>query len=216
MSPSAASGCAARPCRPASASPDRDSRCAEPGARRSSRRRLPPSGRSPPSPSGARPQSRSSRATHPRRRSSQEARERLIISSVIGASLGSGWSSQPDPSRRPPMATSREDARPLQRCGRRADGRLRYPGTYTYTTSWNTTDAAMEKLFKGGGKEGSIQGAQRLLEQIDKGEFELPNSISREMLEAYRDIALSAIARGRDRIGVQALRLKEIDRMLWR
>ena len=35
------------------------------------------------------------------------------------------------------MATSREDARPLQRCGWRADGRLRYPGTYT--TSWDTT-----------------------------------------------------------------------------
>ena len=29
------------------------------------------------------------------------------------------------------MATSREDARPLQRCGWRANGRLRYPATYT-------------------------------------------------------------------------------------
>ncbi len=30
---------------------------------------------------------------------------RLIISSVIGGSLGSGWCSQPDPSRQPPVAT---------------------------------------------------------------------------------------------------------------
>ena len=29
------------------------------------------------------------------------------------------------------MATSREDPRPLRRCGRRADSRLRYPATYT-------------------------------------------------------------------------------------
>ncbi len=35
------------------------------------------------------------------------------------------------------MATSREDARPLQRCGWRANGRLRYPTIYT--TSWDTT-----------------------------------------------------------------------------
>ena len=77
-------------------------------------------------------------------------------------------------------------------------------------------NAAMEKLFKGGGKEGSVQGAQRLLEQIDTGEFELPTGVSKEMLETYRDIALSAIARGRDKIGVQALRLKAIDRILRR
>lgn len=74
----------------------------------------------------------------------------------------------------------------------------------------------MDKMFKGGGKEGSVQGAQRLLQQIDRGEFNLPANISREMLETYRDIALSAIFRGRDKIGVQALRLKAIDRILGR
>ena len=41
------------------------------------------------------------------------------------------------------MATSREDARPLQRCGWRADGRLRYPGTYT--TSWDTTSSIAQR-----------------------------------------------------------------------
>ena len=38
----------------------------------------------------------------------------------------------------------------------------------------------MEKLFKGGGEEGSVPGAKRLLDQIDQGEFELP-LMSREI-----------------------------------
>ena len=49
--------------------------------------------------------------------------------------------------RRPPMATSREDARLLQRCGWRANGRLRSPANYT--TFWNATSS-----LRGGGDVG--------------------------------------------------------------
>ena len=81
------------------------------------------SGRRPPAPSGARPQSRSSRAAGRRRGSSPRARAGSSSrrSSVV---LGSGWSRNPT---LPGIADDhREAARPLQRYGKRAVGRLRY------------------------------------------------------------------------------------------
>ena len=49
------------------------------------------------------------------------------------------------------MATSREDARPLQRCGWRADGRLRSPGTYT--TSWDANINTGLPSYVGAGQD---------------------------------------------------------------
>ncbi|CAA2105618.1 hypothetical protein MBUL_03283 [Methylobacterium bullatum] len=104
-SPCATSGCATPPCQPGPANPGRDSLCAGPAARRSSRRGRPRSGRPPPVPSAARPQSRSSRAADPRRRSSPSAREGSSSRRSSGDSRVRGWSSQPDPTRQPPMTT---------------------------------------------------------------------------------------------------------------
>ena len=95
--PCAASGCAARPCRPASPSPDHGSRCAARRARRSSRRSRRRSARRPRAPSAARRQTRSkSRAGYRRQGSSPRARAGPSSrrSSVV---LGSGWSSQTRP-----------------------------------------------------------------------------------------------------------------------
>ncbi len=104
-SPCAASGCAARPCRLGSANLGRDSRCAGPVARCSSRRGLHRSSHPPPTPSDARPQSQSSPAADQRRHSSPSAREGSSSRRSSGVSWVRGWSSQPDPTRQPPMTT---------------------------------------------------------------------------------------------------------------
>ena len=77
-------------------------------------------------------------------------------------------------------------------------------------------NAAMEKLFKGGGKEGSVPGAQRLLDQIAQGGFEMPPDVTTDMLRTYRDVAISSISRGRDKNGVQVLRLRAVNQLLER
>jgi hypothetical protein len=74
----------------------------------------------------------------------------------------------------------------------------------------------LSQLFKGGGKEGSVLGAQRLLDQISQGPVDLPPSVTPEVLERYADIARKAISQGRDKLGVQALRLNAINELLKR
>ena len=85
VSPSAVSGYAAPPSRPASPSPGRDSHCAEPAGRANARHAPRRSSPRPPSPSAARRRRRSSRAESASRAFSTSLR-RSIISSVIGGS----------------------------------------------------------------------------------------------------------------------------------
>lgn len=83
----------------------RDSRCAAPGARCSSRHSPRRSWRRPPAPSVVRPQSRSSRGADRHRHSIPPAREAPSWAWPSGVILGSAWLSQPDPdreTRRPP------------------------------------------------------------------------------------------------------------------
>ncbi len=74
-SPYAAWGCEAQPCRPASPSRGRDSRCVEQGDRANVRQAPLPCGFRYPAPSGAAPQSRSSGAETPRPGSSPKGTE---------------------------------------------------------------------------------------------------------------------------------------------
>ena len=74
--------------------------------------------------------------------------------------------------------------------------------------------ASLVKLFKGGGKDGNEIGAQRLLEQLDKGKVDLPPEITRDVLERYVQVARDAINKGIDKRGVQTLRLRAINRIL--
>lgn len=72
------------------------------------------------------------------------------------------------------------------------------------------------ELFKAGGRDGNEIGAQRLLDQIANGEEIVPNGITHDVLERYADVARSAISRGIDKRGVQALRLRAIEQLLAR
>jgi RHS repeat-associated protein len=59
------------------------------------------------------------------------------------------------------------------------------------------------------------QGAQAVLQQLAEGEtFALPEGVSRATLETYQQIAQSAIDRGIDTQGTQALRLQIIEQLL--
>ena len=133
--PCAAWGCAVRPCRRASPSPGRDSRCAGRAGRRSLAMRRRRSWRRPPTPSAARRQSRSYRARKSASGAFSTSARRFIISSVIGGSSVCVGDSQPEPTEKPPMtAASRSLATALWRA-RFASGLLRR----CYTTNRDTT-----------------------------------------------------------------------------
>jgi hypothetical protein len=74
--------------------------------------------------------------------------------------------------------------------------------------------AGLREVFKGGGDEPSIAGAQRLLHQLDKGPVKLPLQVTRDVLERYARLAQGSIDDGTDKLGVQALRLRPSIRSL--
>jgi len=61
-----------------------------------------------------------------------------------------------------------------------------------------------------------LEGAERVLTEIEEGRFELPRGATRQILENARKTAQSAIDRGRDVEGIQAMRVKIIDKILER
>ena len=82
-----------------------------------------------------------------------------------------------------------------------------------FTPEENT---ALVQLFKAGGRDGSEIGAQRLLDQISKGQLSLSPGVDRDLLERYAMLARNAILTGIDKRGVQTLRLKAIEQLLER
>jgi hypothetical protein len=69
------------------------------------------------------------------------------------------------------------------------------------------------ELFGQGG-EGSVKGAQRLLDRLAEGPVELPSGVTQESLERYLDVAQRAIDAGKDNLGVQELRKQAIQKLL--
>jgi hypothetical protein len=57
-------------------------------------------------------------------------------------------------------------------------------------------------------------GAQMLLDQLAKGAVPLPPCVTTRTLENYATVARTAIRKGMDKIGTQALRLQAIQRLL--
>jgi hypothetical protein len=56
--------------------------------------------------------------------------------------------------------------------------------------------------------------ATELLRQFFKPPYELPRGLTRQHLEAYREVAKRAIEQGKDTIGEQAFRLRLIEKAL--
>jgi RHS repeat-associated protein len=59
-----------------------------------------------------------------------------------------------------------------------------------------------------------VQGANSLLERLQSGEVNLPETVTPDTLRRYREIAESAITAGKDTLGVQEARRQAIDLLL--
>jgi hypothetical protein len=60
----------------------------------------------------------------------------------------------------------------------------------------------------------SLAGARTTLQQLEAGTYQIPAGLTRQMLLEYQGIAQRAIAAGKDTLGVQALRLQIIEKLL--
>ena len=70
--------------------------------------------------------------------------------------------------------------------------------------------ALTKDIFRKDDQPGGISGALRLLDQIADGSFTPPEGLTKEICAVYIERAKYSIRTGRDKTGVQVLRLEQI------